>query len=167
MVAAASLGDVVEESRDIQQLGSGEVGYQARAQRILVCMLRLGKAAQIADDHQDVLVDRVDVVEIVLHLTDDAAEHGQVPAEDAVLVHAPELVRDTPRLAQYVEEAGAIARVALGRLAKSSSSLTSSSSSTAWKSPSIGCTFTSAGKRRACRFWSTMTLSWRIDLAAR
>ena len=39
-------------------------------------MLRLGKAAQIADDHQDVLVDRVDVVEIVLHLADDAAEHG-------------------------------------------------------------------------------------------
>jgi len=76
MVAPASLADVVEESGDIQQLGAGEIGDQARAQRILVRMLRLGEAAQVADDHQDVLVDCVDVVEIVLHLADDAAEHG-------------------------------------------------------------------------------------------
>ena len=40
-----------------------------------VRVLRLGEAAQVADHHEDVLVHGVDVEEVVLHLTDDAAEH--------------------------------------------------------------------------------------------
>ena len=61
-------------------------------------VLRLGEAAQIADHHQDVLVDGVDVEQVVLHLADDAAEHRQIAAQDAVLVHPPQLVRDAARL---------------------------------------------------------------------
>ena len=63
-------------------------------------MLRHGEAAQVAHHHQDVLVDRVDVEQVVLHLADDAAEHRQVAAEDAVLVHAAQLVHDAARLLQ-------------------------------------------------------------------
>ena len=115
MIAAAALGDVVEEPGDVQHLGPREVGHQARAQRIFVRVLRLGEAPQVADHHQDVLVDGVDVEEVVLHLADDAAERRQVAAEHAVLVHAPQLVRDAARLAQDLHEARAVRRVAAER----------------------------------------------------
>ena len=66
--------------------------------------LRHREAPQVAQHHQDVLVDGVDVEQIVLHLADDAAELGQVAAEDAVLVHAAELVHDAARLLQDVQK---------------------------------------------------------------
>ena len=69
MVTAARLGDVVKQSRRIEHLGSREIGYQPRAQRVLVRVLRLGEPAQIADHHQDVRIDRVHVKQIVLPLT--------------------------------------------------------------------------------------------------
>ena len=100
VVAAAPLGDVVEQRGDDQYLRPREVGDQARTQRIFVRVLRLHEAAQVADHHQDVLVDRVDVEQVVLHLSDDAPEHRQVAAEDSVLVHAAQLVRHAARLAQ-------------------------------------------------------------------
>ena len=78
VVAAAALGDVVEQPGEVEHLLALEVGDQPRAQRILVRVLRLGEAAQVADHHQDVLVDRVDVEQVVLHLADDAAERRQV-----------------------------------------------------------------------------------------
>ena len=40
------------------------------------------EAAQVADHHEDVLVDRVHVEQVVLHLPDDAAEHRQVAPEN-------------------------------------------------------------------------------------
>ena len=93
MVAAAALGDVVEEPREIEHLPALEIGDEPRAQRIFVRVLRLGEPAQVADHHQDVLVDRVDVEEVVLHLADDAAERRQIMAEDPVQIHPPQLVR--------------------------------------------------------------------------
>ena len=100
MIAAAALGDVVEEPGEIEHFLALEIGDEPRAQRILVRVLRLGEAAQVADHHQDVLVDRVDVEEVVLHLADDAAERRDEMAEDAVEIHPPQLVRDAARLAQ-------------------------------------------------------------------
>ena len=62
---------------EVEHLLALEVGDQPRAERILVRVLRLGEAAQVADHHQDVLVDRVDVEEVVLHLADDAPNAGR------------------------------------------------------------------------------------------
>ena len=47
---------------------------------------------QYSDRADGVLVDRVDVIEAVLHLRDDAAELRQEAAEHAGLVHPPERV---------------------------------------------------------------------------
>ena len=102
MVAAAALGDVVEQPGEVQHFLALEIGDQPRAQRVLVRVLRLAEAAQVADHHQDVLVDGVDVEQVVLHLADDAAEHRQVVAEDAVQVHPPQLVREAARLAEHL-----------------------------------------------------------------
>src|SRR5262252_8008566 len=91
MVAAATLGDVVEDRRDVQQPVALKAGDQAAAQRILVRELEHGEAAQVAHDLHDVLIDRVHVEQVVLHLADDLPERWQIPAEDSVLVHAPQL----------------------------------------------------------------------------
>ena len=77
VIAAAALGDVVEQPREVEHLLALEVGDQPRAERIFVRVLRLGEPAQVADHHQDVLVHRVDVEEVVLHLADDAPERRQ------------------------------------------------------------------------------------------
>jgi hypothetical protein len=49
----------------------------------------IAKAAQAAQHLQDVLINRVDVKQVVLHLPDDTSEIGQIATEDAELVHAP------------------------------------------------------------------------------
>jgi hypothetical protein len=104
MVAAASLGDVVVERRDVEEPAALESRHELGAQRELVRELGHGEAAQVAHHHQDVLIHRVDVEEVVLHLPDDTAELGQVAPEDAVLVHAAKLVHDPARLLQDVQE---------------------------------------------------------------
>ena len=75
-------------------------------------MFRHGEAAQVAHHHQDVFIHRVDMEQVVLHLPDDAPEGGEIAAEDAVLVHAPQRVEDSLRLAQDFHEARAVERVA-------------------------------------------------------
>ncbi len=112
MVAAAALGDVVEEAGEKQRLLVLEVGDEPRAERIFVRMLRFGEPAQVPDHHQDVLVHRVDVEEVVLHLPDDAAQHRQVLAENAEQVHPAQLVRKATGLAEDLHEARAVAGVA-------------------------------------------------------
>ena len=72
---------------------------------------RDGEAAQVAHDEQRVRIDRVGVEQVVLHAPDDAAEGGDVAAEHAVGVHAPQLVRHPDRRAQDLEEQAVMARV--------------------------------------------------------
>ena len=105
MIAAAALGDVVEEPAEVEHFLALEIGHEPRAERILVRVLRLAEAAQVANHHQDVLVDRIDVEQVVLHLAHDAAECRQVVAEDSVQVHAAQLVREAARLAEDLNEA--------------------------------------------------------------
>src|SRR4030095_9290875 len=105
MVAAATLGDIVEQAGEVENLPAREVGNEPRAERIFVRMLRLGETAQVADDHQNVLVHRIHVEEVMLHLADNAAKSGKLIAENAVLVHPPQLVRLAARLAEDLQEA--------------------------------------------------------------
>ena len=115
MIAAATLGDIVEESRDVEHLPPVEVGDQARAQRIFMCVLGFGEAAKVANHHQDVFVDGVDMKQIVLHLANDTAEHRQIAPEDPVLIHAPQLMGHAARLAKDGHEARAVPGIATER----------------------------------------------------
>ena len=112
MVAAAALGDIVKQRRHVQHPRPLEIGDQLAAERIFVRVLGHREAAQIAQHHQDVLVDRVDVIQVVLHLPDDAPEIQQVASEHAGLVHQPQRVRDAGRLLQDIHEEPAVFRVA-------------------------------------------------------
>ncbi len=112
VVAAAPLGDVVEQRGHGQHPGLVEVRHQLAAERELVRVLDDGEAADIAHHHQDVLVDRVDVEQVVLHLPDDASEVDQVAAQHAGLVHQPQRMRDALRLLQDRQERRAVGRIA-------------------------------------------------------
>ena len=104
VIAAAALCDVVVQRRHIQQPLVLEPAHQLTGQGELVGQFRHGEASQVANHHEDVLVDRVDVEEVVLHLADNPAEFRQVAAEDPVLVHAAKLVHDSPGLLEDLEE---------------------------------------------------------------
>ena len=56
-----------------------------------------GEAARIAHHLQNMLIDRVDMKQVVLHLADDALERWNHAPQDAPLVHSPQLVRDATR----------------------------------------------------------------------
>ena len=111
MVAAAALGDVVEDRREVGELRLRQRPEDLRELRELVVVALEREAAQVADDEQRVRVHGVGVEQVVLHAADDAAEGGDVAAEHAVQVHAPELVRDAGGRAQDLEEQAVIARV--------------------------------------------------------
>jgi hypothetical protein len=72
VVAAAALGNVVEQRGHVQHPGLVPARGQLRAERVLVRMLGDEEAAHVAQHHQDVLVHRVDVEQVVLHLPHDA-----------------------------------------------------------------------------------------------
>jgi hypothetical protein len=69
------------------------------------------EAAHVAQHHQDVLVHRVDVEQVVLHLPHDAPEHPQVAPQHRGLVHQPHGVGDAGGLLQDAQEGAAVDRV--------------------------------------------------------
>ena len=114
--AAATFGDVVEEGGDIEHPRVFEVADQLAAERVFVAEFRLGKAAQVAQNAQDVLIDGVDVEQVVLHLADDGAEVREVISQNLELVHPPHFMQDTTRGLEQKDEVGLIDRVGAERL---------------------------------------------------
>ncbi len=111
VIAAAALGDVVEQRREVGDLELGQLLHDGRELRQLVVVLRQRQPPQVAEHEQRVRVDRVGMEQVVLHAPDDAAEGRDVAAQHAVGVHAPQLVRHAGRRAQDLEEQAVIARV--------------------------------------------------------
>ncbi len=97
VVAAAALGDVMKQCREVADLRSRQLLHDARRFGKLEVVARNSEAAQIADYEQRVRVYGVRMEQIVLHATDDAAECRDVAAEHAICVHASQLVRDAER----------------------------------------------------------------------
>ena len=111
VVAAAALGDVVEQRREVGDFELGQLLHDRRELRQLVVVLRQREAPQVAEHEQRVRVDGVGVEQVVLHAADDAAEGRDVAAEHAVGIHAPQFVRHARGRAQDLQEQPVIARV--------------------------------------------------------
>ena len=111
MVAAAALGDVVQQHRNIEHPARGDLAEQGGRQRMVVGQLAALDPRQQADRPDRMLVDRIMVVHVELHLRDDPAEVGHEAAEHAGLVHPAQ--RDIGLVArgQHFEEEGIGARV--------------------------------------------------------
>ena len=87
MVAAAALGDVVQQHRDVEHPARGDLLEQRGRQRMVVGELAALDPRQQADRADRMLVDRIMMVHVELHLRDDPAEVGNEAAEHAGLVH--------------------------------------------------------------------------------
>ena len=111
MIAAAALGDVVEQGGEIGDFRALDGRHQPRQLRQFVLEARQREPAQVAQYEQDVRVHGVGVEQVVLHAADDATEGGNVAPEHAVQVHAAELVRHAVRRAQQLQEQAVMPRV--------------------------------------------------------
>ena len=89
VVTVPPLGDVVQQHGEIEGLARLHLADHRRRHRMVVLEGAGLDAVQDADGADGVLVDRVDVVHVVLHLGNDAAEVGDEAPEDARLVEAP------------------------------------------------------------------------------
>ena len=87
MVAAAALGDVVQQHRDVKHAARGDLLDDRGRQRVVLLELAALDRREQADRADRMLVDRIMVVHVELHLRDDAAEVGNEPAEHPGFVH--------------------------------------------------------------------------------
>ncbi len=87
MIAAAALGDVVQQHRKIERAARIDGREERGRERHLFLDHAMLDIREDADREQRMLVDRIGVIHVVLHLRDDAAEIGDEAAEHAGLVH--------------------------------------------------------------------------------
>ena len=104
MIAASAFGNVVKQGCRHQNPRVAPVGGQLRAQRVFVHMLGIEKTADVAQHHEDVLIDRINVEQIVLHLAHDFAKRRQVVPQHRCLVHEPQGMRYAVRRLQNLHE---------------------------------------------------------------
>ena len=104
VVATAALGDVVEQATQVQQLRPALAQHQFVEEGQLVGEARQAHAPQVADHVEGVLVHRQGVEQVVLHVAGDLAKVGQVAAQHAVAVHAPQCTRQAVAGAEQVHE---------------------------------------------------------------
>ena len=111
MIAAAALGDVVEEHGDVERATRGDLAEQSGGERMVLLKLALVDPGEEADRPDRMLVDRIMVIHVELHLRDDASEVGNEAAEDARLVHPPEHDLRPINAGQHLHEERVGARV--------------------------------------------------------
>ena len=117
VVAAATLGDVVEQHRDVEHAARHQLRDDAAGER----MIGLEAAGLDPRDQPDgadgMLVDRIVMVHVVLHLRHDAAEIGHEAAEDARLAHPAQHAFRVVTAGQHGHEQRVGARIAADRVA--------------------------------------------------
>ena len=104
MITAAPLGNIMEEACYINKFLFGQGLHDLAGKWHLGVEALQSKAPQVADHEQCVLIDCVGMEQVVLHAPHNASERGNVAAQDAVAVHAAELVRDPDGFAQNGHE---------------------------------------------------------------
>ena len=87
VIAAAALADVVKQGGQIQNPRLVPACGQLGAERIFVGMLGHEEAPHIAQHHQNMLIHRIDVEQVMLHLPHDAAKRPKVATQHRGLVH--------------------------------------------------------------------------------
>ena len=88
MVPAPALGDIVQQDRRIKRFARLHFRNHFAGDGVVFLEPAGLDPVQQADGPDGVLVDRVDMIHVVLHLGDDAAEVGNEPAEHTGLVEA-------------------------------------------------------------------------------
>ena len=87
VVFATPLGNVMEQGRHIEQPRLVPAAGQLRTKRVFMGVLRNEKPPYVAQHHEDVLVDRVHMEQVMLHLPHDAPKGPQIAPQHRGLVH--------------------------------------------------------------------------------
>ena len=111
VIPAPALRDVVEQRGEIGELLARQGLHDLAQHRKFVVVLRHGQPPQVAHHEEGMSVHGVGVEQVVLHAPDHAPERRNVAAENAVQVHAPQLVRDSDRGAENLHEQPVMARI--------------------------------------------------------
>ncbi len=88
MVSAAPLGDVVEQHAHIKGTTRADFVDRLASHRMLFLEFAPLDLRQEPNGLDGVLIDRIDMIHVVLGLPDDTAEIAKETAEHARLVHA-------------------------------------------------------------------------------
>ena len=108
MVAATSFGDVMKQRAGKQNPRLVPTCGKLRTEWVFMRMLGHEKSARITQHHQNMLVHRVDVKQVMLHLPHDAAERPKVAAKHRGLVHQAHGVRDANWRLQNTQKHGPV-----------------------------------------------------------
>lgn len=111
MVAAASFGDVMEKGGKVEDVLFFKGLHQCRGVGQLVAVHIQGKAADVADDGEDVVVHGIDVEQVVLEQADDFFPRGQVASQYAVEVEEAQGLGQSVAVAEKAGEAVAVFRI--------------------------------------------------------
>ena len=112
MPAAEPFADIVEEPGDDDAPVLRNFCHHLRAEGIFVRKFASGEAPDVAHDAQRMLVDREDVVEVVLHLPDDVPECNEKASENRPRVHHLERVVGPAGELQDLKERCLVGRIA-------------------------------------------------------
>ena len=104
VIAAATLGDIVEQHRSVERPARSELAEQRGRQRVVLGQLTAFDLGKQADRPDGVLIDGVVMVHVELHLGDDPAEVGNEAAEHAGLVHPAKQQLGPLAVGEHVEE---------------------------------------------------------------
>ena len=85
--AGAALAGVMQQHGQEQGLAVADQGHDGRGQGMVLGETAIGDPGDHAHCPEGVFVHGVGMVHVELHLGDDAAPFGQVPAKDVGLVH--------------------------------------------------------------------------------
>ena len=81
VIAAAAFGDIVKQCRHIQNPRLLPTRSQLRAKRVLMGVFDDEETPHIAQHHQNMLIHRIDVKQVMLHLANDSPEDPQIPPQ--------------------------------------------------------------------------------------
>ena len=104
MVTAASLGDVVQQHRDVKFTPGDHLVNDLRGDWRDIHQVSLLDLEQDTEHDDGVFVDGVDVIHVVLHLRDDTPEIRDKTAENLGLVHPPQGPFGTFNRGQHLQE---------------------------------------------------------------
>ena len=82
MISTTALGNVMKQRGRVENKWLVPTGSQLRTKRVFVSVVGNEEAAHVSKDHENVLVDCVNVKQVVLHLTHNVSEHPQVAPQN-------------------------------------------------------------------------------------
>ena len=112
VIATAAFGNVMKKGRCVKHIGLVPACRQLRTEGVFVRMVGNEKAAHISQNHQDVLINGVDVKQVMLHLTDDVSKYPQITTQDGGLIHQSKCMCDALSLLHDFEKSLTIDGVA-------------------------------------------------------